>query len=129
MPETSKEFFSGFKVSPLHKANLQIWEMIGLPVMTIIKLLGLLVLIVACVNYTNLATAQALGRSREVGMRKTMGASQRQLLAQFLVESVTITAIAMLVALAGLEVVVQLFNNAANKIMTLRRPLKIHGKK
>ena len=119
MPETGKDFFSGFKVSPLSKANLQIWEMIGLPVMTIIKLLGLLVLIVACVNYTNLATAQALGRSREVGMRKTMGANQRQLLTQFLVESVTITAIAMLVALAGLEVVIQLFNNATNKILTL----------
>ena len=119
MPETGKDFFSGFKVRPLRKANLVIWEMLGLPVMTIIKLLGLLVLIVACVNYTNLATAQALGRSREVGMRKTMGASQRQLLTQFLVESVTITAIAMLVALAGLEVVIQLFNNATNKILTL----------
>jgi len=119
MPESSKDYFSGFKVRPLKKANLVIWEMIGLPVMTIIKLLGLLVLIVACVNYTNLATAQALGRSREVGMRKTMGASQRQLLTQFLVESLTITAIAMLVALAGLEVVIQLFNNATNKILTL----------
>lgn len=119
MPETAKDVFSGFKVRPLQKANLVIWEMLGLPVMTIIKLLGLLVLIVACVNYTNLATAQALGRSREVGMRKTMGASQRQLLTQFLVESVTITAIAMLVALAGLEVVIQLFNNATNKILTL----------
>ncbi len=119
MPEAGKDVFSGFKVRPLKKANLVIWEMLGLPVMTIIKLLGLLVLIVACVNYTNLATAQALGRSREVGMRKTMGASQRQLLTQFLVESITITAIAMLVALAGLEVIIQLFNNATNKILTL----------
>jgi putative ABC transport system permease protein len=119
MPEQGKDFFAGFKVRPLQKANLVVWEMIGLPVMTIIKLLGLLVLVVACVNYTNLATAQALGRSREVGMRKTMGASRRQLLTQFLVEGVTIAAIAMLVALAGLEVVIQLFNNATNKILTL----------
>lgn len=119
MPEESKDFFAGFKVRSLHKANVAIWEMIGLPVITIIKLLGLLVLIVACVNYTNLATAQALGRSREVGMRKTMGASKRQLLTQFLVESVTISSIAMLVALAGLEIVIQLFNNATNKVLTL----------
>jgi putative ABC transport system permease protein len=119
VPKELRDYFAGFKVRPLKKANLVIWEMIGLPVITIIKLLGLLVLIVACVNYTNLATAQALGRSREVGMRKTMGASQRQLLTQFLVESVTITAIAMLVALAGLEVVIQLFNNAANKVLAL----------
>ena len=40
-----------------------------------IRLLGLLVLIVACVNYTNLATAQSIGRAREVGLRKTFGAA------------------------------------------------------
>ena len=50
--------------------------MIGMPVIAVVSLLSFLVLIVACVNYTNLATAQSLGRSREVGMRKTMGASQ-----------------------------------------------------
>jgi putative ABC transport system permease protein len=85
----------------------------------VIQLLSFLVLIVACVNYTNLATAQALGRSREVGMRKTMGAKQGQLLAQFLIESVLIATIAMIVAIAALEVIIPLFNNASNKVMTL----------
>ncbi|MEJ2273562.1 MAG: FtsX-like permease family protein, partial [Woeseiaceae bacterium] len=74
---------------------------------------------VACVNYTNLATAQSLGRSREVGMRKTMGASQRQLLGQFLVESLVITAIAMIVAIAVLELIIPLLNNAANKALEI----------
>lgn len=54
MPETAKEYFSGFEVSRLQDANLAIWDAFGLPVMVIIKLLGLMVLIIACVNYTNL---------------------------------------------------------------------------
>ena len=76
-------------------------------------------LVVACVNYTNLATAQSLGRSREVGMRKTMGASRRQLLGQFLIESLVITAIAMVVAIAALELIIPLLNNAANKALEI----------
>ena len=93
--------------------------MMGMPVIAVVSLLSFLVLVVACVNYTNLATAQSLGRSREVGMRKTMGASQSQLLSQFLVESIVIAAIAMVVAIAALELLIPLFNNAANKSMTL----------
>ena len=52
-------------------------------------------------------------------MRKTMGAEQRQLLSQFLVESLVIAAIGMVAAIAILEIVIPLFNNAADKIMTL----------
>lgn len=52
-------------------------------------------------------------------MRKTMGARQRQLLSQFLIESLVIASIAMVVAIAALEVVIPLFNNIANKIMTI----------
>jgi putative ABC transport system permease protein len=119
VPEETKDIVSGFKVRRLQDANLAIWDTFGLPVISIIKLLGLLVLVVACVNYTNLATAQSLGRSREVGMRKTMGAGQWQLLTQFLTESLTIAAISMLVAIAALELVIPLFNNAANKVLAL----------
>ena len=52
-------------------------------------------------------------------MRKTMGASRPQLLSQFLVESLTIAAISMVVAIAALEVIIPLFNNMAGKSMTL----------
>jgi putative ABC transport system permease protein len=114
-----KEVIASFTVSPLSSANTAIWDLIGLPVISVISLLSFLVLVVACVNYTNLATAQSLGRSREVGMRKTMGASRRQLLIQFLVESVVITTVAMVIALAALEVIIPLLNNAANKALTI----------
>jgi putative ABC transport system permease protein len=119
VPEPYKEIMSGFWISPLRDANLGLWEALGLPVIMIVSLLSFLVLVVACVNYTNLATAQSLGRSREVGMRKTMGASQAQLLGQFLIESLVIATVAMIVAIAGLELIIPLFNNATNKVMSL----------
>lgn len=119
VPEDQKEVISGFTVSPLVDANTALWDMIGLPVIDAVALLSFLVLIIACVNYTNLATAQSLGRSREVGMRKTMGASQSQLLTQFLVESLVIATIAMVIAIAALEMIIPVFNNAASKTLSL----------
>ncbi len=119
VPEDQQGVIADFIVSPLVNANLAIWDMIGLPVISVISLLSFMVLVVACVNYTNLATAQSLGRSREVGMRKTMGASQAQLLMQFLVESLVIATIAMIFAIAALEIVIPLFNNATSKNLTL----------
>lgn len=119
VPEDVKDIVARITVTPLAGANLAIWDTIGLPAITVAQLLSLLVLLVACVNYTNLATAQSLGRSREVGMRKTMGASRRQLLVQFLTESLVIAAIAMVVAVAVLEVLIPIFNNLTNKVMSL----------
>jgi len=119
VPEDEGEALASFDVHPLSYANVAIWDMIGMPVISTIALLSMLVLLVACVNYTNLATAQSLGRTREVGMRKTMGATQTQLLTQFLVESLVIAAIAMVFAIAILEIIIPLFNNAANKNLTL----------
>ncbi|RVT94115.1 ABC transporter permease [Sphingomonas crocodyli] len=65
--------------------------------------IAVLILAMACVNFTNLATARAGQRAREVALRKVLGASRKQLIAQFLTESVLMSAIAMLVALAMVE--------------------------
>ncbi|RLA33985.1 MAG: hypothetical protein DRR11_04095 [Gammaproteobacteria bacterium] len=119
VPETQQEIAAGFWISELKEANLGLWDALGLPIIAVISLLSFLVLVVGCVNYTNLATAQSLGRSREVGMRKTMGASRGQLLTQFLVESLVIATVAMIIAIGALEILIPLFNNAANKVMTL----------
>ena len=119
VPDDQKKVIADLTITPLQRANLAVWDMIGMPVVGVVSLLSFLVLVVACVNYTNLATAQSLGRSREVGMRKTMGASQKQLLGQFLIESLVIASIAMIVAIAALELIIPLFNNAANKSLTI----------
>jgi putative ABC transport system permease protein len=118
-PDNIKEYIAAYYVTSLVGVNTAFWDAIGMPIIEIIKLLSILVLVVACVNYTNLATAQSLGRSREVGMRKTMGAGRSQLLGQFLVESLVIATIAMIVAIAILEVLIPIFNNFSDKGLTL----------
>lgn len=119
VPEEQKDFLAGFDVRTLSEANTAIWDMLGIPVILVVEGLGVMVLLIACVNYTNLATAQSMGRAREVGLRKTMGAGRNQLLSQFIIESLTITFFAMMLALSVLELVIPLFNSATGKILTI----------
>ncbi len=114
-----KEFVSGIGIEPLTRANTYLWEATGIPLLTSVSILALLVLVVACVNYTNLATAQSLGRAREVGLRRTLGAERRQLLIQFLSESLVIAMIAMFLALVLLELLIPVFNTSLGKIVEL----------
>jgi putative ABC transport system permease protein len=118
-PNESRDFVAGLNVRPLVEANTIIWDAVGLPVLDSIRILALLVLVVAIVNYTNLATAQSLSRAREIGLRKTMGAGRPQLVAQFMVESLCVTVIAMAIAIALLEVVVPLFEDATGRVLTM----------
>jgi putative ABC transport system permease protein len=119
VPEDQRNFMAGFEVRPLSDANTAIWDMLGIPVILVVEGLGIMVLLIACVNYTNLATAQSMGRAREVGLRKTMGAGRNQLLSQFIIESLTITFFAMILALSVLELIIPLFNSATGKILTI----------
>ena len=68
-------------------------------------IVALLILGMAVVNFTNLATARASQRAREVALRKALGASRRQLIVQFIGESIIVAVVAMLIALALVELV------------------------
>jgi len=69
----------------------------------------------ACVNFTNLSTARAVKRAREVGIRKVMGSLKKQLIIQFLTESVLLTFLSMLIAFGLLFLLLPYFNQVANR--------------
>ncbi|HEV2747415.1 MAG TPA: FtsX-like permease family protein [Allosphingosinicella sp.] len=73
-------------------------------------IVGVLILALAVVNFVNLATARASQRAREVALRKVLGASRRQLIVQFLGESMLLTGFATLLALALVELLVPTIN-------------------
>jgi len=77
---------------------------------TTFGVIAFMVLGMACVNFTNLATARASQRAREVALRKVLGATRRQLIAQFIGESILVAAIAMMIALAAVELSLPVFN-------------------
>ena len=79
------------------------------------SVIALLILIIACANYTNLATAQSAGRSGEIGIRKVIGASKRQVFIQFMSESSIITFIAAVLALLLSIFLIPYFNDITRK--------------
>ena len=90
--------------------------------------IALLILIIASANYTNLATAQSTGRGSEIGMRKVMGASKKQVFFQFIGESTFITFLSAGLALALGIFLIPYFNNITGKEFTpdvLLQPLPI----
>jgi putative ABC transport system permease protein len=72
--------------------------------LTIFAGVSVLILLIACVNFMNLSTGRSIGRSKEVGLRKVMGAYRSNLIGQFLGESILITMTAMIVAILLVEI-------------------------
>lgn len=77
--------------------------------------IAILVLLIACINYVNLATARAAERAREVGVRKVIGAARRQLFLQFIGESMIITTLSLCVAVFSARLALPAFNALAGK--------------
>ena len=81
--------------------------------------IAILILLVACFNFTNLATARAMVRSREISLRKVVGARRGQLVVQFLGESVLIALISFGLALSLTEVLLPLFDRVVGQPIRL----------
>lgn len=69
------------------------------------------ILLVACINFMNMATAKSERRAKEVGIKKTIGATRGSLVIQFLTEAMVLTAVAVLIAITIVEVTLPVFNN------------------
>ena len=101
----SEVYFSdrgGFKAGSL--TNVKIFSVIAV-----------FILLIACINFMNLATARATERAKEVGIRKVVGAARRQLTVQFLCESLLLSLFAFVIALLASELLLPAFNQLAGK--------------
>lgn len=84
----------------------------------IFSVIGVFILIIGCVNYTNLATARSATRAREIAIRKVSGATRPQLIGQFMAESALVSLISVLIALALIELLLPFFNTLSGKSFT-----------
>lgn len=80
----------------------------------IFSAIGFFMLLIACINYMNLATARSVSRSKEVGIRKAMGSYKTQLMGQFVTESIVIAFIALVISLILTFFLIPYFNELAN---------------
>jgi len=114
----------GFRIEALKDIHLKgapqyNLEPMGSPsTVYIFTVIGILVLVIAIINYVNLATARSVSRAREVGVRKVSGAHKSGLIFQFLGESVLISAVAGLIAIILLYVFIPYFNNLLGMDLT-----------
>lgn len=86
----------------------------------IFSCMAVLVFVIACFNYMNLATARAIRRSREVGVRKSIGATFQHLATQFYIESALVTTAAFLIALFVIELLLPFATSLLGKELSLR---------
>lgn len=81
--------------------------------------IALLILLIACFNYINLATARSVTRAMEVGVRKVMGAERRQLIAQFMSEAIVPSLLALVIALGLVKLLLPTFNALTLRSITI----------
>ena len=81
--------------------------------------IAIVILIIACINFMNLATARSEKRAKEVGIRKSLGTSRNRLIYQFISESVFITAIAFMAAVILTELALPSYNNLVDKQLSI----------
>ena len=123
---TSDEATSSFYLQPLKDIHFYSAGMEGdmgkqgnIMHMYVFGIVGIFVLLIACINYMNLTTARFAGRSKEIAVRKVAGAEQSSLIAQFLSEALLVTLIALALALIVVKMVLPSFNAFTEKELAL----------
>jgi ABC-type antimicrobial peptide transport system permease subunit len=81
--------------------------------------IGVFVLLMACINFMNLATARSQHRAREVGVRKSVGSSRFQLIVQFMGESLIMATLSLLLGIVLVEVALPFYNTLVNKSLSM----------
>ncbi|HZE83036.1 MAG TPA: ABC transporter permease [Puia sp.] len=110
-PLTAIHLHSNYQVDLSGHGNIQY--------VNIFFIVAIFILIVACINFMNLATARSARRAKEVGLRKVVGALRTQLIGQFLGESLLISFFALILAVAMVWLFLPVFNHLAQKELAL----------
>ena len=118
----SEIFLQNIKKIHLFSSQKYAYDISGHGDITDVRILGLVavfILLIACINYMNLSTAQSARRSREIGVRKVAGANKRKIVFQFLGESLLIVLAAHLIAIILVELLLPGFNNLTGKQLSV----------
>jgi len=104
----------------LYSANIgtRYFEQSDIKYVYIFAAIGLFIMLLACVNFMNLSTAQSTKRGKEVGVRKVLGSLRVQLVKQFITEAVLYSVLAVLIAIAIVVLVLPAFNQISNRALT-----------
>ena len=116
--------FEGFstKLAEIHFDEKNLWEnnIHGNKIyLTIFSVIAIMIMVIACINYTNLATARSVKRAKEVGLRKSFGSYRYEIAVQFFLESFLMTFSALLMAVLLVFVFLHPFNQLAHKSFTM----------
>lgn len=110
-PMDNWRLYSEFKNGKVVGGRIQFVWLFGI--------IGIFVLLLACINFMNLSTARSEKRAKEVGIRKTVGSLRKQLIGQFLSESIVVACIAFIFSIILVELLLSFFNNLADKEMSI----------
>jgi len=110
-PMSKWHLYSNFKNGKNVGGRIQFVWMFGI--------IGIFVLLLACINFMNLSTARSEKRAKEVGIRKAVGSMRGQLIAQFLSESLVVTFLAVILSIFLVQLSMDWFNNLADKTLAI----------
>ncbi|PSR55079.1 ABC transporter permease [Adhaeribacter arboris] len=122
----NKEIKIDFQLQPITSIHLHSNLLLEFPgngsiqYVRIFSIVAFFILVVACINFMNLATARSARRAKEVGLRKVIGARRNQLIGQFLSESTIISGLALLLAIGLVWGLLPVFNHLADKNLTIK---------
>lgn len=104
-------------LAKMHLYNADLTDK-GMSTVRIFIIIAVLTLVIACINYVNLSTARSMLRSKEISMRKIVGAGKAQLFIQFIVETALLFALASAIALGLILAMMPVFNQLSDKQLT-----------
>ncbi|MBA2249030.1 MAG: ABC transporter permease [Chitinophagaceae bacterium] len=116
----NKLHYSLMPLTKIHLYSIQNFEITpsgNIQYIYIFCAIAFFILLIACINFMNLTTARSANRAKEVGIRKVLGTERKELIKQFIFESVIVAFISLLIAIIIASLVLPLFNDVADKSM------------